>query len=129
MMTRVVVPSSAADESLTVTALMSCKERVLVLRVVGEVDLFTFGQLRHHLRKHVPGVHQGVVLDFTGVPFLAACGLSLLVELAEQAETNGMMLRLVAHHRAVLRALQAAGMDGLVPCAATVAEAVMECSS
>ncbi|MGH3939680.1 MAG: STAS domain-containing protein [Pseudonocardiaceae bacterium] len=127
MTAQVTGPGSAADDSLTVTALTSCNEQVLVLRVTGEVDLLSLERLRHHLHNHMPGAHKGVVLDFTGVSFLAACGLGLLAELAEQARAHEVTLRLVAHRGAVLRALHVVGMDGLVPRAATVAEAVVQC--
>lgn len=129
MTARMAGPGSTADESLTVTALMSCPEQVLVLRVSGEVDLVSVERLRQLLRKHVPHARRGVVLDFTDVSFLAACGIGLLVELAEQAHTHEVALRLVAHHRAILRPLEALGLDSLLPRATTVAQAVVQCSS
>ena len=113
---------------LTVTALPCAEEGVLVLRVVGEVDLATVGRLRNHLHKHVPGTHRGVVLDCTEVSFLAACGIGLLVDTADQARNAGVALRLVVRNRSVVRALKVTGVGGLVPCAATVAEAVAQCS-
>jgi anti-sigma B factor antagonist len=112
-----------------VTALSSSEEGVLVVRVVGEVDSATVGWLREHLHKHLSGVHRGVVLDFTEVSFLAACGIGLLVELVDQARAEGVALRLVARSRAVLRALEVTGVEELVPRAATVAEAVTQCST
>jgi anti-anti-sigma factor len=112
---------------LTVTALPCSEEGVLVLRVAGEVDLATVGRLRNHLHKHVPGTHRGVVLDCTEVSFLAMCGIGLLVETADQARAAGVALRLVVKNRVVLRALEVTEVDGLVPRAATVAEAVAQC--
>ena len=114
---------------MTVTALPSCHEGVLVLRVAGEVDLATVGRLREHLHKHLPGIRRGVVLDCTEVSFLAACGIGLLVEIADQTLAEGMVLRLVAQNRVVLRALEVTGANELVPLAATVAEAVVQCSA
>ncbi len=121
--------SSLAEKSLTVTALSSSAEGVLVLRVVGEVDLATVEQLRGHLHQHLAGAHRGVVLDCTAVSFLAACGIGLLVEIADQARADGRPLRLVAHSRLVLRALEVTGTNELVPCPATVVEAVAQCST
>jgi anti-sigma B factor antagonist len=103
-------------------------EGVLVLRVVGEVDLATVGSLREQLHRYVPSEHRGVVLDCTEVSFLAGCGIGLLIEIAEQASTNGMMLRLVAQSRLVLRALQITLTDQQVPRASTVAEAIAQCA-
>jgi len=123
-------PGSAPKKWLTVTALPRSEQGVLVLRVVGEVDLATVGRLRECLHKYVLGAHQGaVVLDCTGVSFLASCGVGLLVEIADQARAEGVVLRLVTQSRVVLRALKVTGVDGLVPRAATVAEAVLQCST
>ncbi|MDQ4009421.1 MAG: STAS domain-containing protein [Actinomycetota bacterium] len=122
-------PGCAPEKFLTVTALSCPGQGVVVLRVVGEVDLATLGWLREHLHKYVSSDYRGVVLDCTEVPFLAACGISLLVEIAERAHAQGMALRLVTHTPLVLRALQAALADQLIPRAATVAEAVAQCAA
>jgi anti-anti-sigma factor len=103
-------------------ALVIWKE-VLVLQVAGEIDLATVARLRERLHEHVPGVHQMVILDFTEVSFLGACGISLLVEIADQAHAAGIALRLVAPGRAVRRALAVTGVDKLLPPNATMANA------
>lgn len=121
-------PGWAPEQSLTVTARSSSAEGVLVLQVVGEVDLATVGSLRKQLRNYVPSDHRGVVVDCTEVSFLAACGIGVLVEIAEQAKTNEMMLRLVARSRLVLRALEVTLADQRVPRASTVAEAMAQCA-
>ena len=127
--TALIGASSFAEKSLTVTALSSSADGVLVLRVVGDVDLTTVEQLRGHLDEHLSGAHRGVVLDCTAVSFLTACGIGLLVEIADQARADGKPLRLVAHSRLVLRALEVTGTNELVPRAVTVAEAVAQCST
>ena len=122
-------PGWAPEKFLTVTALASSARGVVVLRVVGEVDLATLGHLREHLHKYLSSDDRGLVLDCTEVSFLAACGISLLVEIAERARAQGMALRLVAQTPLVLRALQAALADQLIPRAPTVAEAVTQCAA
>jgi anti-sigma B factor antagonist len=122
-------PGWAPEKFLTVTALSCSAQGVMVLRVVGEVDLATLGWLQEHLHKYVSSDYRGVVLDCTEVSFLAACGISLLVEIAERAHAEGMALRLVTHTPLVLRALQAALADQLIPRAPTVAEAVAQCAA
>ncbi|MGH3898328.1 MAG: STAS domain-containing protein [Pseudonocardiaceae bacterium] len=97
--------------------------------MTGEIDLVTVGRLRDHLYKHLPHVQRGLVLDCTDVSFLSACGIGLVVEIAGQARAEQVALRLVAQSRVVLRALEVTGVDGLVPRAATVAEAVAQCST
>ncbi|HEX2288606.1 MAG TPA: STAS domain-containing protein [Pseudonocardiaceae bacterium] len=121
-------PGWAPEEFLSVTAL-SCSAQGVVVRVVGEVDLATLGWLREHLHNYVSSDYRGVVLDCTEVSFLAACGTSLLVETAERARAEGMALRLVTQTPLVLRALQTALADQLIPRAATVAEVVAQCAA
>jgi anti-anti-sigma factor len=120
---------SAPETWLTVTALPRSERGVLVLRVVGEVDLATVGRLREGLHTYVLGTHPGVVLDCTGVSFLGACGISLLLHITAQARDQGVTLRLVTHHHGVLRALEVTGVNRLVRRAATVAEAIVQCST
>ncbi len=122
-------PGWAPEKFLSVTALSCSAQEVVVLRVVGEVDLATLGWLREHLHNYVSSNYRGVVLDCTEVSFLAACGISLLVETAERAHAQGMALRLVTHIPLVLRALQLTLADQLIPRAATVAEAVARCAA
>lgn len=116
------------DESLTVTAVPS-GEGVLVLRLVGEIDLVTIELLREYLHKYVPSDHCGVVLDCTRVSFMAACGIGLLVEIADQARAEGIALRLVAPGRVIRRALEITLADQVVQYAPTVAEAVAQCAA
>ncbi|HEU0127011.1 MAG TPA: STAS domain-containing protein, partial [Pseudonocardiaceae bacterium] len=116
-------PDTATDKQLTVTILPSSEEGIVILRVVGEVDLATVGRLRDHLDKQVPGAYRVVIVDCTGVSFLAACGIGLLIEMADRALAEGMALWLVANGRVVPRALEVTGADKLVPHASTVEQA------
>ena len=119
----------ATERSLTVTALASSVAGVVVLRVIGEVDLITVGLLREQLPKDLHSDCRGLVLDFTGVSFLAGCGIGVLVEIAEQARADGITLRLVARRRVVLRALEVSLANQQIPQASTVAEAVVQCAA
>jgi anti-sigma B factor antagonist len=106
------------------TRALATWEEVLVLRVSGELDLLTIGQLRTRLHQHVPGAYRVVVLDFTEVSFLGACGISLLVEIAEKALASEITLLLIASSRAVRRALEVTGVDELLSPIATVIKAL-----
>lgn len=127
--TALIGPGPASQAALTVTVLPSRAQGVPVLRLVGEIDLATVGLLREYLYQHALGGARGVVLDCTEVSFLAACGVGLLVEIAHQARAKAVTLRLAAPSQAVLRVLEITGVDGLVPRVATVAEAVVQCST
>ncbi|MDQ4094420.1 MAG: STAS domain-containing protein [Actinomycetota bacterium] len=122
-------PDTATDKQLTVTILPCSEGGVVVLRVVGELDLATVGRLRGHLDKQLSGAYRVVIVDCTGVSFLSACGIGLLIEIAERARADGIGLWLVADSRVVLRALEVTGADKLVPHASTVTQAVAQCST
>ncbi|MFC0437691.1 STAS domain-containing protein [Kutzneria buriramensis] len=65
-----------------------------------------------------------VVLDLTGVTFLASMGLSLLAEHHDQCAEFGSRLVVVATERVVLRPIQITGLDGLVTIVPTVQAAL-----
>ena len=122
-------PDTTTDKQLTVTVLPHAQEGVVVLRVVGEIDLATVGRLRDRLHTQVPGAYRVVIVDCTGVSFLAATGIGLLIEIADRARAEGMALWLVANGRVVLRALEVTGADKQVSHANTVAQALAQCST
>jgi anti-sigma B factor antagonist len=109
-------------------ALPSSIRGVLVLRVVGEIDLITVGGLREQLHQYLSSDCRGLVLDFTGVSFLAACGIGLLVEIANRTRVTGKALRLVTGSQLVQRALEITRADQAISRAITVAEALAHCA-
>jgi len=114
---------------LTVTAQPCCADDVLVLQLVGEVDLCTVEHLRQCLYSELSaGAYRGMVLDCAEVSFLAACGIGLLAEMVDRARLEQVQVLLVAPSRPVLRALEATGVNELVPRAGTVDEAVAQCT-
>jgi len=99
-----------ADELLTVTA-RPIPPDTLVLAVRGEVDLSTIARLRAALRAHLDAAARRMIVDLTGVDFLCAGGLSVLVAIQEMATASGCDLRLVASTRVVQRPLTVTGLD------------------
>jgi anti-anti-sigma factor len=96
---------------------------IAVLRVTGEIDMCTAPELRSQLEETASAT-QGLVLDLEKVQFLASAGLSILVELAREAEENRLRWGVVATGRAVLRPLEAVGLLPIIPVHPTVADAV-----
>lgn len=126
-----------ADEThpdlLTVTAeRVDGQAGVLVLAVVGEIDLSTSGVLRHRLSRHLGRLVTpscGVVLDLTGVTFLDARGLGVLLETRDRTHTRGLTFYLVCGaSRAVLRALDASGLAEVFSQADDVTTAAGRCA-
>lgn len=82
-----------------------------VVRVRGEIDMFTTPLLRDALEKQfAQEANRVVVVDLVGVTFLASNGLAALVEAQRTAEASGSTLRLVGKSRAVTRPLESTGL-------------------
>jgi anti-sigma B factor antagonist len=98
----------------------------VVIHAVGDVDMATRGLLDRQLKTAETKVAPPapVVLDLTGVVFLASMGLSLLVEHHERCAESGSRLVVVATDRAVLRPMQITGLDELLTIVPTVQAAL-----
>ena len=78
---------------------------VAVIQVCGEVDAFTAPILRTELAAQLDSPPTMLVLDLTGVRFLAASGIRVLLETRERAALTETSLGLVHSTRAVNRVL------------------------
>ncbi|MGH3825082.1 MAG: STAS domain-containing protein [Pseudonocardiaceae bacterium] len=96
--------------------------------VVGEVDLFTGPTLREKLTDAINVAPSHLVIDLSGVQFLASIGLSILVEtLATQEAANRHLALVVENNHAVMHALQTTGLDQVFDLHTTVATVVKAC--
>lgn len=105
------------DDSLAV-AITRPGSGTAVLGVHGEVDTLTAPQLTTALADLLACPEDVLVIDLTGVTFLASSGLAVLIQAAHRAEErpggrSGARLRLVATSRAVQRPLEITGSDQL----------------
>ncbi|MDT7788575.1 MAG: anti-sigma factor antagonist [Pseudonocardiales bacterium] len=103
------------------------RENAVILTVTGEVDSYTAPLLHDHLAAaFTEAARHGfaVVLDMTGVSFLASSGLSALVEYHTRGEDQGVALRVVAPAGSVLRALRATMLNEMLELHASVPEAL-----
>jgi anti-sigma B factor antagonist len=96
-------------ELLTLTA-QPVPPGAVVIRVDGEVDLFTSPLLRNGLLAHLHGPGRGLIIDLTAVGFFGAAGLTVLATVRHAALAVGVGLGLVAHTRPVLLPLTITGM-------------------
>ena len=105
------------------TDLVFCGLRVItdrvgdavVVRVIGEVDARSAPGLAIALQASwettcPPGP---LVVDLTGTVFISVAGLALLVTTEQQCRERGLLLRVGATTRGVLRALRVTGLDVL----------------
>jgi anti-sigma B factor antagonist len=84
----------------------------VVVRFVGEVDLLSVDSVRTALTTALAEATapHPIVLDLTGVGFLASAGLAELQVAHERAADQHTPLRIVATGRAVLRPLEVVGI-------------------
>jgi anti-sigma B factor antagonist len=95
-----------------------------VVTVTGDVDMHSEGRLRDALNEAGPAPGGRVVVDLSGVEFMASAGVHVLLDVAGQFEQAGSALVLVAPHPMVARVLALTRADELIPTVATVAEAL-----
>lgn len=88
--------------------------RLVLVRVVGEVDNITADTLSAVLvdAEVAASPPAPVVVDLTGVSFLGAAGLSVLVDHHERCAALGGALLIVPGSRAVRRAMAVTGLHG-----------------
>ncbi|WP_031048692.1 STAS domain-containing protein [Streptomyces sp. NRRL F-5650] len=94
-----------------------------VVVLAGEVDLDSSGRLREVLLASVESA-PGTVVDFGEVGFLDSSGINVLISAHRAAGSRGVWLRLAAPRDAVQRVLRLVGVDALIPCYPSVAEAL-----
>jgi anti-anti-sigma factor len=98
-------------------------DQPVIARVFGSVDLLTAPVLQTCLNDHV-GSATGLVLDLSGVNFLAASGLTVLADTDRRARQDNLAWGLVASTRPVLRPLEVLGLDETLPTYESVPDAV-----
>ncbi|OKH97395.1 hypothetical protein A6A06_33115 [Streptomyces sp. CB02923] len=86
-----------------------------VLIVRGRVDLATLPALRERLRRLPRDSGSLLIVDLSEVTACCALALGPLVAAARRARSHGGDLRLVQPSPAVLTALQASGLNRLLP--------------
>jgi anti-anti-sigma factor len=136
-------PVELADGSLVISA-TAPRERVVVIRAIGEIDLVTAPAWRRTLGAAVwiagsaapPGpaaapataprhAPSRLVCDLSAVTFLGARGLDVLVDLTARAAEQGVELVLVIDERGLTsRLLQIAGLAGRIPVCHRLEQAV-----
>ena len=80
------------------------------VRASGEVDSTSAVQLHAELDAQLDGGVRELVVDLDGVTFLDSAGLCALAAVHRRAQAEGVTLRVLASHRAVIRPLQITGL-------------------
>ena len=82
-----------------------------VLTLTGEIDVATAVAVRSALRASFDEGHRDVVVDLTGVSFIDAAGLGVLVGAQRRFARAGGRLRVEHPQRSVRRVLEITALD------------------
>ncbi len=85
--------------------------RWTVLRIRGEIDLSNASILRRRIMDEVGRGHHSIAVDLSGLDFLDASGLAVLIAGRRMTEEVSGSLVLISPSPQVRRVLQVSGMD------------------
>ena len=105
-MTATLDPSSDQLISLSVVS-TDTSARV---SAAGEIDSTSAPHLHAELEARLDEGVRELIVDLDGVTFLDSAGLCALAAVHRRAQTEGVTLRVLASHRAVIRPLQITGL-------------------
>jgi anti-sigma B factor antagonist len=86
-----------------------------VLEVYGELDLQTAGLLQSGIEQAESSSADRVVVDLSGVDFMASAGMRVLLDADARSRANGHRLALLRPPDHVQRALEHAGIAARLP--------------
>jgi anti-anti-sigma factor len=83
----------------------------------GEIDIATAPAIRRFLMAAISGGNAHLAVDMSGVTFIGAAGIGVLVGVANRAREAGGGLSLLAPSPQVRRLLDVLHLDGILPAA------------
>ena len=84
-----------------------------LIRVNGEVDLYSSPELRKVILKTIPSADGDLAIDLSEVTYIDSSGVATLVEGLRSAREKGIGFTLVAPSRAVMQVLELARLDSV----------------
>jgi len=86
------------------------------ITLTGRLDIAGTDAIATKLAALAAGAQRRVVLDLTGVSFLASIGIRALISTAKaQQSRGGKVVLLVGTNEAVIKTLETTGIDALIP--------------
>ena len=85
------------------------------MRPMGELDIATVGLVEERIEEALGAGTRRLVLDLSGLTFMASTGLRLLMRLVERGDTGAFELGVVRGPHAVQRVFDLSGLNGRVP--------------
>lgn len=99
------------------------EEKACIVRVAGEVDVYTSPQLKTALLDAVGESCQAIIVDLDQVGFIDSSGLGVLVGALRRSREAGGDLRIVSTRETVVKIFRITGLDRVFPIYPTLDEA------
>lgn len=90
---------------------LSDEQSMVVLRVCGEVDLYSSPDLRSAVLKTLAKASGPVAVHLSEVPYMDSSGVATLVEGMRNAKAKNLNFILIAPSEAVMKVLQLSRLD------------------
>jgi anti-sigma B factor antagonist len=114
--------SGRADDADALTVSVSLRPGCAVVSVSGALDVTTEGEFRERLTSVLAHGVPRLLVDLSGVTFMASAGLGVLTGLHHAMASEGGKLVLASPPEVVTRVLSLTGADRVIPVVASVAE-------
>ena len=100
-----------------------CEDGVCVLKLAGEVDVYTAPRLKETLVGNIESGHPNVIVDLEDVAFIDSSGLGVLVGGLRRAKERSGSVRLVCARENILKIFRITGLDKVFPVFSDIQEA------
>jgi anti-anti-sigma factor len=114
------------DPHSTLRATTDRRGAAVIIYAGGEIDACNEQTWRHLVSEAASGIAAPgpLVVDVTGLDFMACCAVEVLAEEAKALRRRGVDLRLVSPQQIVSRIVDACGLSGMLPIYPTVDSAL-----
>ena len=92
-----------------------CEGDVCVLKLEGEVDVYTAPRLKETLVADLESGHVNIIVDLENVAFIDSSGLGVLVGGLRRAKERSGTVRLVCTRENILKIFRITGLDKVFP--------------
>lgn len=91
----------------------SRKGKILIVRVEGSLDAKAAPVFQKRLRKEIGGGAQNVVINLSGIDYIASAGMGVLIEFNQQVGESGGRVKLSAISDKVKKIFRLLGFERL----------------
>ena len=100
------------------------QDQVWIIRVDGEVDLYSSPAMRQELKKAIKAKVKAVLIDLSAVDYMDSSGVATLIEALQALKKSKNRLALVGAAQPVMQVLKFAKLDQVFDLFDTIEEAI-----